>query len=60
PQWKGVTEPLVRKALAAMGRQALHATRLAFPHPRTGEAVELESPMPEDMATAIGVLRGNP
>ncbi|MBI2215390.1 MAG: RluA family pseudouridine synthase [Acidobacteria bacterium] len=59
PQWKGVTEPLVRKALAAVGRQALHATRLAFPHPRTGEAVELESPMPADMAAAIEVLRSS-
>lgn len=60
PQWRGVTDPRVRKALAALGRQALHATRLAFPHPRSGEPLDFESPLPEDMATAIGVLRGNP
>jgi len=57
PQWKGVTEQGVRKALAAMGRQALHATRLAFPHPRTGEPMEFVSPMPDDMSAAVAVLR---
>lgn len=57
PQWRGVTDPRVRKALAALGRQALHATRLAFPHPRSGEPLEFESPLPEDMATALAVLR---
>jgi 23S rRNA pseudouridine1911/1915/1917 synthase len=30
-------------------RQALHAWRLALPHPRTGEEVRLETPLPEDM-----------
>ncbi|MCM2316934.1 MAG: RluA family pseudouridine synthase [Thermoanaerobaculia bacterium] len=59
PQWRGVTDPRIRKALAALGRQALHATRLAFPHPRSGEPLDFESPLPEDMATAIGVLRGS-
>lgn len=57
PQWKGVTEQAVRRALAAVGRQALHATRLSFPHPRTGEQMDFESPMPDDMAAAVAVLR---
>ncbi|MGK2858556.1 MAG: RluA family pseudouridine synthase [Thermoanaerobaculia bacterium] len=57
PQWRGVTDPRVRKALAALGRQALHATRLAFPHPLTGAPMEFESALPEDMAAAIAVLR---
>jgi 23S rRNA pseudouridine955/2504/2580 synthase len=30
-------------------RLLLHARRLAFRHPQTGEAVELESPLPADM-----------
>lgn len=59
PQWKGVTEQHVRKALAALGRQALHATRLAFPHPRSGEQLAFESPMPDDMKAAVDVLREN-
>ena len=33
-------------------RQFLHASRLAFKHPFTGERVEVESPLPEDLQTA--------
>jgi len=33
-------------------RQFLHAARLAFTHPFTGQAVDLESPLPEDLQTA--------
>jgi 23S rRNA pseudouridine1911/1915/1917 synthase len=39
----GVPEP-------GLSRQFLHATRLAFPHPITGERVEVESPLPDDLA----------
>ncbi len=31
-------------------RQALHAWRLELPHPRTGERVRLETPLPPDLA----------
>lgn len=34
-------------------RQALHAYRLAFPHPRSGELIELESDLPEDIEELI-------
>jgi 23S rRNA pseudouridine1911/1915/1917 synthase len=34
-------------------RQFLHATRLAFPHPITGEPVETESPLPDDLVAAL-------
>jgi 23S rRNA pseudouridine1911/1915/1917 synthase len=34
-------------------RQFLHAARLAFPHPVTGEAVDVSSPLPEDLASAL-------
>jgi 23S rRNA pseudouridine1911/1915/1917 synthase len=34
-------------------RQFLHAARLAFPHPLTGEPVEAESPLPDDLAAAL-------
>jgi 23S rRNA pseudouridine1911/1915/1917 synthase len=36
------------------GRQMLHALRLEIDHPRTGERMRFESPLPEDM---LGVLR---
>jgi 23S rRNA pseudouridine1911/1915/1917 synthase len=34
-------------------RQFLHAARLAFDHPRTGERVEVVSPLPDDLAVAL-------
>jgi 23S rRNA pseudouridine1911/1915/1917 synthase len=33
-------------------RQFLHAARLVFQHPRTGERMELEAPLPADLAAA--------
>ncbi|MFC7402168.1 RluA family pseudouridine synthase [Citricoccus sp. GCM10030269] len=39
-------------------RQWLHAHRLGFAHPVTGEWVEYESPYPQDLVYALGVLRG--
>jgi 23S rRNA pseudouridine1911/1915/1917 synthase len=36
-----------------LGRQFLHAWRLAFEHPVTGERVEVESPLPEDLQAAL-------
>jgi 23S rRNA pseudouridine1911/1915/1917 synthase len=34
-------------------RQFLHAARLAFTHPFSGERVEVESPLPADLAAAL-------
>jgi 23S rRNA pseudouridine1911/1915/1917 synthase len=34
-------------------RQFLHATRLAFPHPITGERVDVQSPLPRDLRDAL-------
>lgn len=39
-------------------RQWLHAHRLAFAHPATGERVEFVSPYPADLQHALDVLRG--
>ena len=47
----------VRLAAAAAGRQALHAARLAFDHPRTGRRLSLEAPLPADLAGALALLR---
>jgi len=38
---------------AGLHRQALHAFRLAFSHPVTGQALELRSPPPPDFADAV-------
>jgi 23S rRNA pseudouridine1911/1915/1917 synthase len=39
-------------------RQFLHAARLAFPHPMSGEPVETESPLPPDLQAALDAAQG--
>jgi 23S rRNA pseudouridine1911/1915/1917 synthase len=38
-------------------RQFLHAHRLAFPHPLTGDRIELTSELPADLAAALAAAR---
>jgi 23S rRNA pseudouridine1911/1915/1917 synthase len=38
-------------------RQFLHAARLAFEHPFTGEAVDVTSPLPDDLERALAEAR---
>jgi 23S rRNA pseudouridine1911/1915/1917 synthase len=38
-------------------RQFLHAHRLAFDHPRSGERLSFASPLPEDLAAALEAAR---
>jgi len=51
-------EDEARVALEALGRQALHAARLGFEHPGTGEELEFESDLPADMQRLLDALRG--
>jgi 23S rRNA pseudouridine1911/1915/1917 synthase len=39
--------------LLGLERQFLHATRLAFDHPLTGERVDVSSPLPADLRAAL-------
>jgi len=57
PQWRGIPDKKIQKAVASMERQALHAARITFPHPRTGEVVMFEAEMPGDMRELIEALR---
>lgn len=45
-----------RAAIESLGGQALHAARLAFSHPITGEALQFESPLPDDMQRVVEAL----
>ncbi|WP_291866534.1 RluA family pseudouridine synthase [Bradyrhizobium sp.] len=49
--------PQGRSALAALGRQALHAYLLALEHPKTGEILHWESPLPADLLLLQNALR---
>ncbi len=48
--------PKAQAALSALGRQALHAYLLALEHPRTGELLHWEAPLPEDLLLLQGAL----
>ena len=47
------------EAAAAFSRQALHAATLGFEHPVTGEWIEFESDLPEDMQALLTALGGS-
>ncbi|MHC4398393.1 MAG: RluA family pseudouridine synthase [Planctomycetota bacterium] len=40
-----------------LDRQALHARRLRFTHPETGKPLEVQAPLPDDMAAVLAELR---
>ena len=52
-----IHDPVLRECVGKMGRQALHAHRLGFNHPRTGERVEFVSQIPQDMKEVLEWLR---
>jgi 23S rRNA pseudouridine1911/1915/1917 synthase len=49
-------EEPVRSILAGVSRQMLHALRLEFTHPHTGERRNFESPLPADLQELIAAL----
>ncbi|MSP53383.1 MAG: 23S rRNA pseudouridine(1911/1915/1917) synthase RluD [Gammaproteobacteria bacterium] len=53
---KGASEPL-REALRDFKRQALHAHKLTFLHPRTSEPCEFTAPLPKDFESLLRVLQ---
>jgi 23S rRNA pseudouridine1911/1915/1917 synthase len=46
------------KDLYGLKRQFLHAARLAFVHPVTGDEIDLSSPLPADLAAALEQAEG--
>jgi len=49
-----IGDPLYGRAGNPAGRLGLHAARLVFPHPITGETVRLESPLPDALRKLVG------
>ncbi|MEQ8212612.1 MAG: RluA family pseudouridine synthase [Smithellaceae bacterium] len=52
-----VTDAVLKAQFKALNRQALHAARLSFTHPQSGEKVVFEAAMPEDMAGLCAQLK---
>ncbi|HUZ15428.1 MAG TPA: RluA family pseudouridine synthase [Gaiellaceae bacterium] len=46
-----------RAGVLGLDRQFLHATRLAFTHPVTGEELDISSPLPPDLTSALEAAR---
>ena len=46
-----------RQSKLEVPRQMLHARELGFAHPRTGEMIRCEAPLPEDFQAVLAVLR---
>jgi 23S rRNA pseudouridine1911/1915/1917 synthase len=42
--------------LPALARQFLHAAKLGFPHPRTGQWIEARVPLPQDLRDFLNIL----
>ena len=55
---RGASQELI-DALRGFRRQALHAEKLAFEHPITGEYLEFNSPRPADQEELIEALRAD-
>ncbi|MEZ4600634.1 MAG: RluA family pseudouridine synthase [Syntrophotaleaceae bacterium] len=53
---RSLQDPELRRMVADLGRQALHARLLGFIHPESGAYLEFESPLPADMQTIIDYL----
>jgi 23S rRNA pseudouridine1911/1915/1917 synthase len=52
-----IHETALKECVKKLNRQALHARRLGFTHPRTGERVQFVSPLPQDMKEGLEWLR---
>ncbi len=55
---RGATAELT-EMLRGFRRQALHAEKLAFAHPASGETITVEAPAPADMQALIAALRAD-
>jgi 23S rRNA pseudouridine1911/1915/1917 synthase len=58
-RWKGLPGSRAQAALRAFPRPALHAWRLGFEHPGSGERVSFEAPVPEDLRRLWEAIGGN-
>ncbi|TMD03970.1 MAG: RluA family pseudouridine synthase [Chloroflexi bacterium] len=51
-------DPVYGRPSPLIARPALHAAEIEFRHPRTGQAIRLESPLPPDFVAAWDALGG--
>lgn len=60
PKRSSLNNPGLAPALKNFDRHALHAAKLSFLHPKTGERLVFSAPVPKEMEALIAVFRGSP
>ena len=53
-----IADERARSLVSGLDRPALHAWKLAIDHPRTGERMRFEAPLPDDLRELLERLRG--
>ncbi|HEX8616751.1 MAG TPA: RluA family pseudouridine synthase [Thermoanaerobaculia bacterium] len=56
PQWRGIPDKKLQRVIEAFPRQALHAAKLTFAHPASGDTVTVEAPLPNDLRELLNAL----
>lgn len=59
PRWERAEDDALRALLRTFPRQALHAWRLAFPHPYGGQRVSIQAKAPPDFAELESLIPGS-
>ena len=57
PRWRGVRDPALRATLRSVSRLLLHAHRLEFVDPISGESIRIESPEPSEFRQVVEAAR---
>lgn len=52
-----VANPMIRGQIAKLGRQFLHAEKLGFSHPKSGERLNFTSPLPTELQKLLDTIR---
>lgn len=53
-----IQDARLRARVRSLNRQFLHAEKLGFTHPKTGEWVKFESPLPEELVELLDMITG--
>ena len=48
-----IPDPRLKSQIRSLGRHFLHAEKLAFAHPATGERVQFHSPLPQELSSLL-------
>ena len=52
-----ILDPWLKSQIRSLGRHFLHAEKLAFTHPSTGERVQFESPLPQELSDLLTEIK---